>query len=189
MYRDREPIMGIEKDPSNSKSSLEAGGRGRKVGGPQLPPGGSPTKLCWNEPKDTVTSMVLKATDNDRPATSLFALMNFVGLNLTPSGSVVANMSEINVGEGGNRTTSFQAITHPRQLNPRHPAASRPLDEPSKQRRMAGFDEIRSASVNGETYNCSTFKALGSPIRYNVSDANCYGVGLGFESRRRHGCL
>ncbi|GFY14807.1 hypothetical protein TNCV_648501 [Trichonephila clavipes] len=37
------------------------------------------------EPKRTVTCMVIKATANDRRILSPFALMNFVGLDLTLS--------------------------------------------------------------------------------------------------------
>ncbi|GFX50952.1 adhesion G protein-coupled receptor B2 [Trichonephila clavipes] len=55
----------VAHPPSRHKSSRRVGGRGREVGGPWSPQGGSPSKWGGTEQNHAVTCMVLKAKAND----------------------------------------------------------------------------------------------------------------------------
>ncbi|GFT68256.1 hypothetical protein TNCV_658831 [Trichonephila clavipes] len=83
-------------ESSSRKFSREVDGRGRKVEGPD--------HIQWvlfqnwggNEPNHTVTCMLLKVTANDRHTIQPFAMMNFVGLDLTPPGREIMTSRRAN---------------------------------------------------------------------------------------------
>ncbi|GFV94723.1 hypothetical protein TNCV_3864461 [Trichonephila clavipes] len=75
-------ILGYSKWPSRGKSSRDAGGRGREVGGPDLPQGVLPSNWCGIEPNHIVICLMLKAADNDRRAYVALCRHEFRGLDL-----------------------------------------------------------------------------------------------------------